>query len=154
MTLLKRVRRLLAASLMVLVGVGCTLPASVLAAHQDPRAIVRVQDSPGSAYDALVQRLKNCDPTVDFTELRFAYADSPSYKPYGEIGDAKAMFTALQDKRYAEALEEVEAILGECYVDIDAHMISAIAHRETGSLERAKHHRRIADGLIQSTCWD
>lgn len=109
------------------------------------------QDLGKPKYEALVDRLKANDVTVDFKELRMAYAESQGYAPYGGDDEArKAMFAALRDKAYDKALEYAGKILKQNYVYINAHLVSSIAFGETKNLERASYHRRIADGLIQS----
>jgi hypothetical protein len=65
-----------------------------------------------AAYEALLKRVKDGDKTVDFKELRMAYADSSHYSPYGGDSDAeKAMFAALNSEKWDEALNQSSKIL-------------------------------------------
>ena len=43
-----------------------------------------------------------------------------------------------------------EAVLAKNYVDINAHMVAHIAHREKGDADKSKYHRAWADGLLDS----
>ena len=102
------------------------------------------------AYESLLERVKKADPTVDFAALRLAYADNPP-KDSGTDPDAsKAMFAALRDKNYGKALEHAEKIMKANYVDINAHMVAAMAYKEKNDSEKQKFHRYVAEGLIKS----
>jgi hypothetical protein len=94
--------------------------------------------------------VKAGDLSVDFTVLRLAYADSSSYRPSIHCGDRKAMFQALHEQRFPDALQGAEAILKGCPLDLDAHMASAASYSEPRDPGRAGYHRRIVDGLIKS----
>src|ERR1039458_6394396 len=81
-----------------------------------------------STYADLVAKVKAGDKSVDFKELRFAYADSPG----GPDTDTqkKAMMSALNSKNYADALKNADRVLASDYVDMDAHFAEYIAYRE------------------------
>jgi hypothetical protein len=101
-------------------------------------------------YESLLERVKKGDQTVDFTTLRLAYADNPP-KDSGTDPDAsKAMFAALRSKNYGKALEYAEKIMKANYVDINAHIVAAIAYKEKNDPEKEKFQRYVADGLVKS----
>jgi hypothetical protein len=114
--------------------------------------------------EGLLQRLRSKDPSLRdtkaasraFKELRFAYAKTPQYNPYGgikaEVG--AAMKVALKNEKYDQALEYAEKILKENFVDIDAHMVASTVYRKTGNQEKADCHRAIVGMLIQSILGD
>ena len=117
-----------------------------------------------SKYDillqSLIEKVKSKDPSLGdtkvasqaFKELRFAYTETPQYKPYGGIKaeTGEAMLTAVSNKEYKKALEYAEKILKEDYVDIDAHVVASTAYRKTGNQERADYHEAIANILFLS----
>lgn len=134
-------------------------PASAQTQKQEPPAPVATpQKRPAqdrskndAAYDALLRRVKDGDKTVDFKELRMAYADSSHYSPYGGDSDAeKAMFTALNSEKWDEALNQSSKILEENYVNINAHIVADIANRKKGVADKADFHTFVAKGLINS----
>lgn len=111
----------------------------------------QTQENGKPKYEALLERVKAVDTTASFRELRMAYTESQGYAPYGGDSEArKSMLAALNDKNYDKALEHAGNILKQKYVDITAHLVSSIAYNELKNYERAKYHRGIADGLIQS----
>lgn len=118
-----------------------------------------------SRYDnmleSLIKRVKSKDPSLGtdgsvFKELRFAYAETPQYNPYGGIKAkvGKSMLKAINNKDYTMALEQAEKILKENYVDIDAHEVASTAYRKTGDQEKADYHQIFAYGLNLSILGD
>jgi Domain of unknown function (DUF4919) len=104
-----------------------------------------------STYESLLERVKKSDPTVDFAALRLAYADNPPKGSADTDSDtSKSMFASLRDKKYDKAIEYAEQILKGNYVDINAHMIAAIAYKEKKDAEKEKYHRYVAEGLVKS----
>ena len=101
-----------------------------------------------SAYPDLVAKVKAGDKSVDFKELRFTYADSPG----GPDTDAqkKAMMAALNSKNYADAIKNADVVLSGDYVDMDAHFVEYIAHRELKNEDLAEFHKFVLQGLLDS----
>src|ERR1035441_8816571 len=101
-----------------------------------------------STYADLVAKVKAGDKSVDFKELRFAYADSPG----GPDTDTqkKAMMSALNSKNYADALKNADRVLASDYVDMDAHFAEYIAYRELKDEEQAEFHKLVLQGLLDS----
>jgi hypothetical protein len=122
----------------VMLILASALPAA-LAKHQVP-----------DKYQALVARLKQGDVTVDFLEIRQAYAESPEYTDGSDTDELKAMYGAFHRKDFAEALKHSQKLLASCYLDIDAHQVAFLANREMHVQEEAEFHHRIAQGLIQA----
>jgi len=112
---------------------------------------IEAQDTAKSEYDSLVERLKSGDPNVDFGKLREAYAASSKYSPPETVPDARrAMYSALSNKKYDEAIGIAEKALKASYLDIDAHHVLSIAYRETKDPMRADFHHGVAGGLINA----
>lgn len=103
------------------------------------------------AYESLLEKVKKQDPSVDFTALRMAYADLPFKK--GQTTDTdlrKQLFPALGEKNYDKAIEIAGKVLAKNYLDIDAHIVSALAYEEKHDAEQEKLHNFVAEGLCRS----
>ena len=102
-------------------------------------------------YESLLERVKKSDPAMDFTALRYAYADNPPKDAKKVEPEAsKTMFSAYRSKDYGKAIEYAEKILNGSYVDINAHLVAAAAYKEKKNAEKERFHRYVAEGLIKS----
>ena len=108
------------------------------------------QPAEKSKYDVLLEKVKQKDPSVNFTELRLAFYESPNYNPYAPMLTYRPMNAALNQKNYEEALKIAEAVLAKNFVEINAHITAQIAYQETGNAERAQFHKFMVDGLLNS----
>jgi len=121
-----------------------------LASAQDPPRN-SAQDSPKRSFAALLERAKKSDATLDFKELRMAYTETADYSPYGGDRETrKKMFAALNAREFDAAVESAEKILAKNYVEINAHFVAYVAHRESGRAEKATFHKFMFDGLVKS----
>ncbi len=104
------------------------------------------------SYDELLVRAKRGDRDLDYQMLRYAYAASPGYDPYGGSLPAlkAAMGKAYREKDCARVTGEAAKILEIDYVDIDAHMLADLCFRQLGDTKRAEFHRAMARGLTRS----
>lgn len=100
-------------------------------------------------YDALLEKAKKGEGTVDYKALRFAYFETPGSSPLGML-DYRDLWTHVGQQNWAKAAKQAEAVLEKNYVDANAHMVAFIAYREQGNDEQARLHRRWADGLLDS----
>ena len=103
-----------------------------------------------SNYDVLLEKVKQKDPSVNFTELRLAFYKSPNYNPYAPMLTYRPMNAALAQKNFEEALKIADSVLAKNFVEINAHLTAQIAHQELGNTERAQFHKFMADGLLNS----
>ncbi|HEY8223779.1 MAG TPA: DUF4919 domain-containing protein [Pyrinomonadaceae bacterium] len=103
-----------------------------------------------SKYDLLVEKAKQKDPSVNFTELRVAFYESPNYHPLTPMMTYRPLNAALAQRNYEEALKIAESVLEKNFVEVNAHMVAQIAYQETGNAERAELHKFMADGLLSS----
>ena len=109
------------------------------------------QDSPKRSFAVLLERAKKSDATLDFKELRMAYTETADYSPYGGDRETrKKMFAALNAKEFDAAVESAEKILAKNFVEINAHFVAYVAHRESGRAEKATFHKYMFDGLVKS----
>ena len=103
-----------------------------------------------SKYDLLLEKVKQKDPSVNFTELRYAFYESPNYNPYSAMMTYRPLNAALAQKNYEEVLKIAESVFAKNFVEVNAHMAAQIAYQETGNTERAQFHKFMADGLLNS----
>ena len=101
-------------------------------------------------YEALLEKAKKGEGAVDFGALRLAFFETPDYHPHAGMMVYRPLWGTVGQGNWPEAARQAEAVLEKNYVDINAHMVAYIAYREQGDDEKAKLHRRWADGLIES----
>jgi hypothetical protein len=102
-------------------------------------------------YSILLAKVKNFDQTVDFKALRLSYTKTNNYSPYGADNSLRdAIFKALKEKRYEEAIKLAQSVMEKNYVDIYAHFFSRIAYRELGDQKKFEFHHFVTKGLIDS----
>ena len=130
---------------------ACGIGISLLLGFAIPGASLSQPGKEGAkpTYESLLERVKKQDSTVDFTALRMAYFDSPKHK-WTDSDLRSAMFKALGDKSYDKAIDTAGKILTENYLDIDAHLISAIVSKRKNDQERQKLHDFVGKGLFRS----
>jgi len=104
-----------------------------------------------SEYATLLAALKAGDTNIDYGKLRLSWVDSPEYKLAKDTTEEdKAMFAALDQKNYAEALKNAEAVLASEYVNMDAHFVAYAANSVLGAADKATFHRTVFRGLVDS----
>ncbi|HVF22656.1 MAG TPA: DUF4919 domain-containing protein [Pyrinomonadaceae bacterium] len=106
--------------------------------------------TPKTKYDALLEKVKQKDPSVNFTELRHAFYESANYHPQSPMMTYRPLNAAIAQKNYEEALKIAESVLSKNFVEINAHMAAQIAYQETGNAEKAEFHKFMVDGLLNS----
>ena len=122
---------------------------------QTPQSAAPPQTAPpsstpdASAYGQLVERLKAGDRTVDFTELRIAFMQTSAYRGM-MMGFYQPLWRTLNSGDFEGALRVAENVLTQNYVEPNAHMVAARAHRELGHSEQAEFHQFVVDGLLRS----
>jgi Domain of unknown function (DUF4919) len=108
------------------------------------------ENSPDN-YQALVERVKKGDQTVNFRDLRIAYSDSPAFTKGPDTSDQRqAMRQALNSKDFAKAIQNADVVLASNYVDMDAHFVEYVAYSELKNPERAAFHKFILQSLLKS----
>jgi hypothetical protein len=100
-------------------------------------------------YSRLVDRLKGGDRTVDFTELRMAFTETPAYNGM-MMGFYQPLWRTLNAREFEGALRVADRVLQLNYVEANAHLVAATAHKELKHDEQAEFHRYVADGLLRS----
>ena len=143
------VRRLSSVVLVLLFIVFCV---SAQNPQETPKPAEKETPKPTqkTKYDELVEKVKQKDASVNFTELRYAFYESPNYNPYAPMMAYRPLNAAIAQKNYEEALKIAESVLAKNFVEINAHMTAQIAYRETGNTEKAEFHKFMVDGLLNS----
>jgi hypothetical protein len=100
-------------------------------------------------YQKLVDRAKRGDVTVDFKELRRAFADWQCEKNT-DAPNREVMVDAFNKKDYAKAVELVEVVLDYEYIHRGLHLAAEDAYRHLGDAKRAEEHKAIADKLLDA----
>lgn len=128
-------------------------PANPPAVKPSPTPVETKAAAPSEAqkkYDAMLEQAKKGEGTVDYRALRFAYFETAAFSPFAGMMISRSLWTVVNQENWAEAVKQAEAVLENNYVDVNAHMVAFIAHRQQGNEEKAKLHRRWADGLLDS----
>lgn len=127
-------------------------PASPPAAKPSPTpaAPTPAQADAQKKYDALLEQAKKGEGAVDYKALRFAFFETPSFNPMVGMMVYRSLWNVAGQGNWAEAVKQAESVLEKNYVDVNAHMVAYIAHREQKNEEKAKYHRRWAEGLLDS----
>lgn len=123
----------------------CVALSAVAAAAQGPApAAVK---SP--IYNEMVAKVQAGDMSVDFKAMRFAYAENGGIS----VSDPRVhglMLKALNDKKYKDALKMADGIQKINYVDMNSHVIAAMAHQALGDAKKSKFHEAVYLGLVNS----
>jgi hypothetical protein len=120
---------------------------SVTSAQTSPavrnQSTAAVKEAP-SSYAQLVERAKKEDPTVDFVELRNAYAEwLCDEKAKTDAPNREAMVEAFKKKDYAKASELAEVVLDYEFVNRGLHLATENAYRQLGNQTQADKHKQL-----------
>jgi hypothetical protein len=102
-----------------------------------------------ASYEKALKQLQSGDPSIDFKTFRITCAQS-KYTCEADSDDTKKLARLLNEKKFDEALTEVNRLLKTIFVDIDLHYIAFIANTETGHKDKAEFHKTVARGLLDS----
>jgi uncharacterized protein DUF4919 len=129
-------------------------------AHESPQRSEAAPQSEGApqreaapqSYEALLERIKRGDSTVDFGALRLALAASPAYRPYNPEAESlrKEMLSAYAAEDYDTAHDRARRLLQANYLDIGGQMVSALVEKRLGNTELARFHQFMAVSLLRS----
>jgi hypothetical protein len=98
-------------------------------------------------YEALVQRVRSGDQTVDLNELRLAAGEGGIVSDV----DARSNLMAAARKRDFKKLEQAaDAVLKSNYTDLDGHFFAKVAAKELGKPEKEEFHNWVEMGLLKS----
>jgi len=91
------------------------------------------------------------DPSPEFSGMRAAYGERDDYAALCERDrPLRPLFDAAERERWERVVELALPWLDQCPIDLDAHLLSAVAFQHLGRLEEAEQHRRWYHGLLES----
>jgi hypothetical protein len=102
-----------------------------------------------NAYDEVLAKLTGGDTSIDFKALRFAFAEKVGTNPV-DMKSETDMVKALNDKNFKEAAKISESIQKMAYVDMNSHVIAAMAYKGLGDMKKSKFHEAVYIGLVNS----
>ncbi len=100
-------------------------------------------------YKKALQQLKSGDLKIDFKALRIDCAAS-KHECQADPEDIKRVSTLVKDKKFDQALKNVNQLLDKVFVDAELHYIAFMANSESGNKEEAEFHRALIRGLLDS----
>ena len=124
---------------------GCVVAVSSMSASPGSQSDKKAQ----AEFDALVIRVKQSEPSVDFLQLRRLYSESDRYVPYRDDAE-ESMIIAAQAAEHETALKIARDILARDYLNIEAHFAGAVSCSALGDTACATHHAYVARGMIES----
>lgn len=105
--------------------------------------------TPEQEFQALLERVKKSDASVDFARMRQLQARLDSYAPYGpDVEEHPLALLAGGNVEGAKLL--AKQILAVSYLDMEAHTAAARVAEKQGDKTAAAHHRYVVDGVLDS----
>ena len=104
-----------------------------------------------SSYPDLLAKLKGGDISIDYKALRIAFSQTQDSGPYGSDRDVRRkMYSALNGKKYKDAIKAADEILRSEFVNADDHAVKSIAYRALEDTQKADFHKAVYLGLLNS----
>ncbi len=106
-------------------------------------------------YDAMVAKVKGGDTTVDFRALRFAFAEKTPVE--ARTADPKLqaqMLSLLNEKKFKDVVKIADGIHKTTFVDMNSHIMAAMAYQGLADPKKAKYHEAVYLGLVNSILKD
>ncbi len=126
----------------VLVLAACLLLPVLLQAAEN-------QADPKQEFQALLERVKKSDASVDFARMRHLQTLLDDYHPYGADIEAHPL-AILQGGNAAGAQALVDRMLEANYLDLEAQFAAAEVADKRGDKAAAVHHRYVLQGVLDS----
>jgi hypothetical protein len=100
----------------------------------------------------MVARVRAGDSTVDYTQLRLAYARSASYRPYPWDASAHrdSAGAALERGDFVRASADADSALTYDFRDAELHFVRGYLAERLGDTATSAHHRAIGRRLVES----
>lgn len=108
-----------------------------------------LQDQSDKDFQGLLERVKQSEPSVDFTRLRRLYSESSSYMPYGDDAEGD-LESAVVAQSFEKAVIIARDILTRNYLNLEAHFAATVACIALGDAKCGEHHRYVAQGILSS----
>jgi hypothetical protein len=101
-------------------------------------------------YEALLQQARDHIESTDFTALREASTQEPSYNPYARNPAQKEFSEAVNAADFEGALKIGAAALEQDYLNADLHFGMAYCYEKLGKTAHQQWHEQFAIGLVRS----
>jgi hypothetical protein len=113
-------------------------------------ALQAAQDrvSPKQEFQALLERVKKSDASVDFARMRQLQTQLDDYKPYGDVESHPLALLKAGSAEGAQRL--VDQMLARNYLDLEAHFAGAEIADTRKDSAAAAHHRYVIQGVFDS----
>jgi hypothetical protein len=107
--------------------------------------------NPKSAYDykKALKQIRSGDLKIDFKALRLDCAAS-GYSCEADAENRNKITALRNEKKYDEALKEIDKALDKAFVDIDLHYLAYLANTELKNRDKAEFHKTVYMGLLNS----
>jgi hypothetical protein len=105
--------------------------------------------TPQQEYQALLERVKKSDASVDFGRMRQLQTQLDDYEPYG-VDVEESPLKLLQKGDSGKALAVAQQILAASYLDLESHSAAAKVAEERGDKAAAAHHQYVMNGILDS----
>ena len=114
-------------------------------------ALANGKDNPAAtaSYEKGLQQLKSGDLKIDFKALRVNCAAS-KYECEADPDEMKLLFSLLNQKKFDQALANVNRLLEKIFVDAELHYAAFVANSESGNKQQAEFHKAVLQGLLNS----
>ncbi len=107
-------------------------------------------EDPAAHYQTLLAAAKASTGPVNWTALRYAWAEQPDYYGTLDDDDRAAMFKAANSGDWNGALAAANKVIDATYFDAGGHMVAAIAYAKTGDPANAQREKTITDAIFAS----
>ena len=101
-------------------------------------------------YESLLAKAKRGEKSLDYAALRVAYSESKDFNPTVDPKERAEMYKLLKEKKFKEAVKAAEAVHKTNFVDINSHMVLALAYTELKDQAKADFHKNTYLGLVNS----
>jgi hypothetical protein len=120
----------------------------LLAALLSPLQAAEDRVPPKQEFQALLERVKKSDASVDFAKMRQLQTRLDDYSPYGDSEDHP--FTLLKAGNVEGAQALADRMLAQNYLDLEAHFAAAEIAEKRKDEKAAAHHRYVIQGVLDS----
>lgn len=122
---------------------------ALLLQDQAPEVKKEAEASPAQEFQALLDRVKKSDASVDFGRMRQLQTRLDDYEPYrSNLEDHP--FKALDRGKVEQAQAIAEHNLAANYLDLEAHFALAVIADKKGDTAAAAHHWYVVQGVVDS----
>ena len=138
------------AALLCLLSFGPAAAQTASNTPQSPPKEAQGDKASAASYWQLVERAKGGDATVDFVQMRDAFAAWLCQEKKTDAPNRDAMVAAFKAQDYAKAAELAEAVLDYEFVNRGLHLAAEDAYRKSGNAAKADFHKDVAEKLLRA----